>query len=302
MTATPLPSLQNPRLTANLIGMASMLIWATGFPAVDRLLPIYGPLPLTALRMGSAALLLLPLWLILDGTPAIARAPWRRGLGIGTVGFGIGAFLIVLAQQMTDAVTVAIISSTMPVIGITLECLFDGRRLTPLLLAGLALALLGGMLAYLSGIGSLGLGLGALAAFGSTFGFAWGSRETVRALPELTPVGRCAITFGGAALATSLCALAAGLAGKTSIDWAAIDTANLMMLAYYGIGSLAISQVLWIVAVERLGIGIAAMHINAAPFYTMIFVWLLGAAFNWPQLGGAALVLLGVILAQRPGR
>lgn len=289
-------------MTANLLGMASMLIWATGFPTVDHLLPIYGALPLTALRMGSATLLLLPLWFLLDGRAALMAAPWRRGLMIGAVGFGLGAFLIVLAQQMTDAVTVAIIASTMPVVGITLECLFDGRRLSLLLLAGLGLALLGGTLAYLSGIGSLGLGLGALLAFGSTVAFCWGSRETIRALPDLSPVGRSALTFAGAALATIICALAMGIAGKTSIDWAAIDTSNLIMLAYYGIGSLAISQVLWIVSVERLGIGIAAMHMNAAPFYTMVFVWMLGAPFNWPQLGGAALVLAGVVVAQRPGR
>lgn len=293
---------QNSRMTANLIGMASMLIWATGFPAVDRLLPVFGPLPLTALRMVLAILLLLPLWFLLDGGRALARAPWWRGMAIGAVGFGLGAFLIVFAQQRTDAVTVAIIASMMPVVGITLECLFDGRRLTPLLVAGLALGVLGGTLAYLAGIGDMGLGIGALAAFGSTLAFAWGSRETVRALPDLSPVGRTALTFVGAALATTICALGAGLAGKVSVDWAALDMISLMMLAYYGIASLAISQILWIISVERLGIGIAAMHMNAAPFYTMIIVWLLGAAFNWPQLGGAGLVLLGVLLAQRVAR
>lgn len=291
---------QNSRMTANLIGMASMLIWATGFPAVDRLLPIFGPLPLTALRMGTAILLLVPLWFLMDGSRALARAPWVRGMWIGAVGFGLGAFLIVLAQQMTDAVTVAIISSTMPVIGIALECLFDGRRLTPLLLLGLALGILGGTLAYLSGIGSMGLGLGALVAFGSTLAFTWASRETVRGLPGMSSIGRAAITFTGAAAATTVAALIAGVLGKANVQWAAIDLNNVMMLAYYGIASLAISQALWIVAVGRLGIGIAAMHINAAPFYTMIIVWLLGAAFNWPQAGGAALVLLGVLVAQRP--
>ncbi len=297
----PAPA-RNSRLTANLIGMASMLIWATGFPAVDRLLPVYGPLPLTALRMGSAILLLLPLWLLADGAQVLARAPWRRGLWIGAAGFGVGAFLIVLAQQMTDAVTVAIISSTMPVIGIALECLFDGRRLTLLLLLGLALGILGGTLAYLSGIGSMGLGLGALVAFGSTLTFTWASRETVRGLPQLSSIGRTAITFTGGALATTICALVAGALGQSTVHWAAIDLNNVAMLAYYGIASLAISQILWIVAVGRLGIGIAAMHINAAPFYTMIIVWLLGAAFNWAQAAGAALVLLGVLVAQRPAR
>ena len=64
------------------------------------------------------------------------------------------------------------------------------------------------------------------------------------------------------------------------------------------VGSLALSQVLWIKSVGRLGIGLAALHINAAPFYVMLILFAFGAPWNWTQALGAAIVGLGVLVAQ----
>jgi drug/metabolite transporter (DMT)-like permease len=69
-------------------------------------------------------------------------------------------------------------------------------------------------------------------------------------------------------------------------------------LAIFAIGGLAISQMLWIVAVGKLGVGLAALHINATPFYVMLILFALGGAWNWMQAFGALLVAIGVIIAQ----
>ena len=61
---------------------------------------------------------------------------------------------------------------------------------------------------------------------------------------------------------------------------------------------MALSQLLWIISVGRIGIGAASMHMNAAPFYTMLIVFLLGGAWNWWQTLGAAIVVLGALIAQ----
>ncbi|WP_291837882.1 hypothetical protein [Limimaricola sp.] len=44
---------------------------------------------------------------------------------------------------------------------------------------------------------------------------------------------------------------------------------------------------------------VAAFHINIAPFYVMMILLALGGVWNWPQAIGAAIVALGVVLAQR---
>jgi drug/metabolite transporter (DMT)-like permease len=40
------------------------------------------------------------------------------------------------------------------------------------------------------------------------------------------------------------------------------------------------------------------MHMNAVPFYTMLMVFALGGAWNWWQTAGAAVVVLGALIAQ----
>lgn len=285
-------------LGANLICMASMLVWAAGLPAADLVIPLIPALPLTALRIGLAALVLLPLWWLVEGTAALRRADWGRGVAVGGVALGLGALLLVTAQGLTDAVTVAVITALMPVVGIALECLLDGRRLTLVLVLGLLLGLAGGLMAYGGGAAGLRLGWGAVAAFGSVLAFTRGSRATVTAFPDLTPLGRTAITVTGAAGAAALIAIGSVALGGGAPDWSRLGLPEWGALAVYGIGSLAISQILWIIAVGRLGVGLASLHSNAVPFYVMVILLAFGRGWNWTQAAGAAVVVAGVLVAQ----
>jgi drug/metabolite transporter (DMT)-like permease len=220
------------------------------------------------------------------------------GIAVGVVVMGLGAILVAIALQQTDPVTVAIITAMMPLVGIGLECLLDGRRLTGTLVAGLALSLLGGLVALDLAAATPALGLGALAAFGSVLAFTWGSRASVVSFPDLTPLGRTAITVAGAGIGMAALALVLGFSGAAPVDWPALGWPEFWALILASIGSVAISQTLWIVSVGRLGIGIASLHMNAVPFYVMIFAFALGGAWSWRQAAGAAIVVLGVMLAQ----
>ena len=296
MTTAPSPT--RTVLSANLICLASMLVWAAGLPAADLIIPLIPPLPLTAMRTGLAAAVLMLVWLMWEGWTPIRRANWGRGIIVGGICIGIGALLLVVGQALTDAVTVAIITATMPIEGIALEVLLDARRLTWPLIAGLLLSLLGGALALVQGGFNLDLGLGAIAAFAAVVAFTWGSRATVTAFPDLTNLGRTAITVtSGFACALVVSVAYAGFGGPP-VQWAAIGWREIGALMLFGIGSLAVSQILWIVAVGRIGIGAASLHMNAVPFYVMIFAFALGAAWNWPQTIGAVVVVLGVLVAQ----
>ncbi|NJM83191.1 MAG: EamA family transporter [Tabrizicola sp.] len=285
-------------LTANLICLASMLVWAAGLPAADLIIPHMPPFALTAARAAAAAVVLLPLWWLLEGGDAMRRANWLRGIWVGGICMGAASAFLIYAQSRTDAVTVAVVTATMPVLGIALECVTDGRRVTPRLLIGLMLSLFGGMMAYLASIGALRIGLGAAAALASVACYTWGSRATVTQFPDQTPLGRTAVTVVGAMIAALAAALIHAAAGAPSPDWAAIGWRELGGLLVFGTGSLAISQLLWIFAVGRLGIGASSLHMNAVPFYVMIFVFLLGGAWDWTQAAGAAVVVLGVLIAQ----
>ena len=294
---TALPQTRAP-LFANVICMLSMLVWAAGLPAAELLIGKVPPLPLTAARMAMAAAVLLPLWLVLEGSTPLKSADWGKGILIGGLTIGLGAFMLVIGQSMTGPVTVAIISASMPLIGIAIEVILDGRKVTSALIVGLVLALLGGVMALGSGAASVNLGLGALFCFASVLTFTIGSRLTVTAFPALSPLGRTTLTLTGAAILTSVAALIHAATGATSLDWALLGWPEFGALAVFSIGGLAISQVLWIMAVGHLGIGLASLHVNATPFYVMLILYVLGGAWSWPQAIAAAVVGLGVLIAQ----
>ena len=125
MTTAPTSGL----LLANVICSASMLIWAAGLPAADYLIPLMASDQLTAMRMSLAALAILPLWALIEGWGPLARVNWIKGLGVGGL-LGAGAWLLVLGQARGGAVTTAVISATLPLIGIAIEVLLDGRKMT----------------------------------------------------------------------------------------------------------------------------------------------------------------------------
>lgn len=298
MQVKPVPSPARALLLANLICLASMVIWSAGLPAAELIIPHMPPLALTAARAILASLVLLPLWVALEGWQVIRRADWGRGIMVGGIVIGLASVFLVIAQKATNSVTVAVATATMPVLGIALECWLDRRRVTPALLIGLVLSLAGGMLAYAAAMGNLRLGIGAAAAMGSVICYTWGSRATVKSFPTLTPLGRSAITVAGAAICATAAATAHSAFGAPAIDWAGIGWREFGGLLIFSMGSLAISQVLWIIAVGQLGIGASSLHANAVPFYVMIIVFALGGNWDWWQALGAGIVGLGVVVAQ----
>lgn len=292
------PTARRSLLVANLICMASMISWASGLPAADLIIPHMPPLALTAGRALLAAMVLLPIWWLLEGRGAVLGADWSTGAWVGFVTLGMASFFVILALQFNDPVTVAIVTAVMPLVGIMLECLADKRPFTKALAVGLLLSVMGGLIAVSGGEGSVDFGVGVLAALASVLCYTWGSRETVRALPNLTPLGRSAITVSGCAVVILIAALGDGVLRGAWPDWSAIGPHEFGGLAIFGIGSMAISQLLWIISVGRIGIGAASMHMNAVPFYVMLMVFILGGAWNWAQTFGAVIVVIGALVAQ----
>lgn len=294
MTPAPATSL----LLANLICSASMLIWAAGLPAADYLIPLMAADQLTAMRMSLAALAILPLWAMIEGGRSLARVNWIKGLGVGGL-LGAGAWLLVLGQARGGAVTTAVISATLPLIGIAIEVILDGRKMTRALTIGLTLSVVGGFLALDFDRGGLSLGIGALLCFASVVCYAISSRMTVTSFPNESALGRTAVTLVGAGLVASLVAgLGIGFGNAPMPEFAPWGAREWGAMAIFSVGSLAISQLLWIISVGRLGIGWSALHINAAPFYVMLILFALGGSWDWRQAGAACLVALGVLIAQ----
>jgi drug/metabolite transporter (DMT)-like permease len=149
-----------------------------------------------------------------------------------------------------------------------------------------------------AGGGEGNLLLGAVLAVLSCLFYSWMAFETVRRMPGRSVIGQTTVTVAGAAGATlALAAGAAALGGPVPPPGAGLR--DLGLLAVYGIGAIAVSQLLFIAAVRRIGVALASFHLNIAPFYVMLILLALGGDWSWTQALGAGIVIGGVLLAQR---
>lgn len=287
---------RNRVLSGNALAIGSMVLWAAGFPAAELLLDDWHPITLSMLRLLMVLAVLVPLWILVDGPRAVRNAHWGLGVWIGMLGFGVGTNLLLFAQWYTDPVTVALIATTTPIAATIIEVLNRQRRVGRRFLLGLGASVFGGAIAV-QGEMSPDLGWGVLMAIGSGFCFAWASNAAVRDFPDLSPVGRSAITFAGAAVFTALIFVVAW--SKGAIDPPeSINARQFGLLSIYAVAAMALSQILFIASVARLGIALTSFHINIAPFYVMLLLIALGGVWDWRAALGAAVVGVGVLISQ----
>jgi len=131
-------------LVANLLLALAMLLWSSGFPAVEVLLEVWDPLTLNSTKHFITLILLVSVWIVLDGFRSFLDTPWLKGITIGGIGFGLGTYLILKAQELSDPVIVSIIVVSTPAIATGLEVLLDKRRLKKVFVSGIILAIVGG--------------------------------------------------------------------------------------------------------------------------------------------------------------
>ena len=285
--------------TGNIACFAAMAMWSAAFPAVEILLLSWGVVALIAVRMALGAVMLCAAWIAVERT---FDGPWRAGIVIGGLGFGGGASLLLIGQSLSGPVTTAIAASMTPIAGVVIEFLFDRKRPTALILLGVALAIVGGLIATGAHLTESDFGLGALICLASVFVFSWGTRATTR-LEGVTSLGRTAVTTVGAAVFCLIVWAAAVLTDAPGVAIGATDGETLAILALYALVAFAVAQILWLWGAASLGILLASLHMNAVPFYVMIAVVIaFEAEWSWAQAGGAAIVALGVILSQTEPR
>ena len=279
-----------------------MIFFAAGFPAAELLLENSGVIALISLRNAVGFAVLLALLRLLQRQTAILSLPWSAGFRFGFVGFGFGSVMLLVAQFMSDATTAALAAAAMPITAIALEVVLDKRLLTRRFLFSVLLVLLGGVLASGVMMQNLSVGVGfAVGLIGSGF-YAWGSRQTVKKLPNLTPLSRTTVTTGGMVAFCLIFWVAVQLFWQSSATLSITTSQDILLLLIYSVLGLSISQVLWIKSVADIGVGIASYHLNATPFYVMVIIFLFGGGWNWMQTVGVLIVLSGAILAQLPDR
>ena len=286
----------NRLVAGNTLALISIFLFSAGFPAAEVLLDIWHPITLMFFRLILAVSTLVLLWALTEGVSSVWQAPWLKGIKIGLIGFGLGANLLLFAQWFTDPITVALLATLIPISATFLE-VWDGRRtLSSKFIFGLVASITGGFIAVSENI-SIDLGWGVLMALGSGFCFMWASDKSVTKLSELSSIARSSITFTGAAVFTTISFAIFFTLGLIEFP-NLLSSSQFLSLIIYSVIAMAISQIFFLAAVDKVGIAITSLHLNFSPFYVMIIIYLLGGTWDLRAIIGASIVAFGVWLAQ----
>ena len=124
----------------------------------------------------------------------------------------------------------------------------------------------------------------------------WYSHGARERLPGLGAFAAGGLTMSVASLVLVTGSLLVSPVYPQAID---LSLASLPWLLWMGVIGIGLSVPLWLAGVRLLGVTVASLHINLAPFYVILIGLWFGGAITLPHLLGASLVAAGAIVAQR---
>ena len=275
-----------------------MFLWALCFPLITVGLALAPPLTFAALRafVAGAGLLLPAIWL---------RRAWPRGwrvwlglLGTGLTVTSMGFGGMFLAGGLVSPGLATALANVQPLIAAVLGFFLLGERLGLRRRVGLSLGFAGILLVALPGFGVNGANsspAGISYILLGAVGVAMGNvllKKLVGQVDLLMATG-WQFVLG----VVPLLALAWVWETPGQVVWSGSFVAVLLVLGLLGT---AVAFALWFSLLHRSELN----RLNTATFLTPAFALILGALFfseslQWAEMGGIALILIGVLWASR---
>lgn len=266
-------------------------LWGASFLFIRIAVPHFGPFALIELRVGIAALVLLPLVALRGGmTPAGARAGPIAVVGL--INSALPFVLLAYATLTFTAGAMSVLNSTAPLFGAVIAHFWLKDRLTPARIAGLALGLAGVVVLAGDRVAATGpnIRLAVAAALGAGLMYGLGANYTKRRLAGVAPLAVAAGSQAAAAIALLPFALAAWPASPAPVSaWVAV-----VLLAT---GSTAIAYILYFRLIANVGPTRAIAVTFLIPVFGVLWGYLvLDEPVGARMIAGAALVLGGTAL------
>lgn len=297
-----MPALSQTRAYVALFLIATL--WGT-FPSTTKLaLDSFPPVFLTAVRCAIASAFLMVL-LLRSGAETVRElgaGSIRSFVILGFCGLFVSTQISYFGIYYTTAANAAILQTTGPVLVAAVARLYLGDRLRPLQKAGAALSVLGVLVVITDGrLWSLrveDLRLGDFLTIFALCGWAaytvYGKRVLLTHSPALTTT---AAYIAGTLMIVPLAAVTAPLFPTPALG-AGVAWTVVLYQAILG----AVAHIWWYRAVHVVGPSRSAVFMNVTPIVGIVLAAVLvGEPVGPWQVGGAALVLAGVMLTTRGG-
>ncbi|MFG3556297.1 DMT family transporter [Micromonospora sp. NPDC047557] len=279
--------------------LLAVLAWGAMFPILASALSRVDPLNLTTARYLLAAVILVAILLVREGSAALRLG--GRGVEVvvlGVVGFAGFNLLTNLALEHAAPQQVALFVATTPIVTQLVRWARDGVRPKPLLLVLSLVALLGvGLVITRGSLAGLGqFGLGGLMMIGAVLGWGIYTHGASR-FGAWSPLRFTTLT----ALAGAAALLAASI-GADAVGWQHVPAvADLVaitpQLAYAVLVAAVVAVLAWNTGVQRLGAANAALFMNLVPVTTFVVQIARGYRPEAVELVGAAITIAALVAA-----
>ena len=282
-------------LRGNLAAFLSTILWASAFPVTQHLLESWDPLPLAAARLGLASAAMLVMAFLSRQLPTARALPWRDICLLGGLGVAVSVLCLLAGQALSDPVTASAIATMQPVAALLIGYASGRERLRPLQVMGILLAVTGALVISPASQGAAFRG-GEPLLVANVLLWTWyshGARERLGGLGTFAAGG---LTMMVASIALLLGTFALHPFLPQAAD---LGVAALPWLVWMGVIGIGLSVPLWLASIRMLGLAIASLHINLAPFYVILIGLGFGGSISVQQILGAALVATGAVIAQR---
>lgn len=283
-------------LLASLAVAATILVWATAFPAIGLALREIEPLPLASLRYTIAALFAL-VWLAWQRPARMAVTDLALCMGCGVVGAAGYSVFVNFGQQTVSAGATGFLVKTESLWMAVLAVLFLKERFNGRAWAGTVLAFVGVGLIGATQPGGIALGGGAVFVLAGAFCSASGFVLQRKLLARYGALHVAAIVFITAALTLSpwLPDAIAQARDASAATWG--------WVAFLGIFPTTVGQVCWTYALGHFGVARAGNFLYLVAPITVFIAWIVAAETPMvATLLGGLLILGGVLLVNMRGR
>jgi drug/metabolite transporter (DMT)-like permease len=283
---------------AELAMLLVVLVWGANFSFMRMALAEMSGLAFAALRFGIAAVILLAVLRWREGSVAVPRTAWWPLIWMGVLSNTLYQVFFMYGLTHTSVANASLIIATTPLIVAFLGAATGVEALRRPIVTG---GLLGfaGVVLILAGKGaSLGVGQlgGDAAILGATLCWAI---FTLGVRAFRVPISTLRLTTwtmvtGAPGL------LLLGAPGLAAVDWPGLSPRALTGVGYSCLLAIVVAYMLWNNAVRLVGSGRTSIYNSMIPLVAMLVAWpLLGEVPRPIQVGGAALIIGGVILSRR---
>ena len=283
----------------NLAGVACMIIWSLNFPLMVAILKSWDALPLTPLRLLLAGLTVLIAAVFLGQASIMQRLAGDRSFQIASLGFALSTLCFIIGQSRIDAVSGAVLLSSMPIFSALMGWKEGTETLGLRLCIAVLLTVAGGALTSMvsaQGSDQQGSLSGVLIMLVGVVSYVWYSRRMVFRFADAPDVGKTAASMLLSAVpCLFVVAAAAGSGMSLKVDWSMPTMAMVLVMSCLSVG---LSSVLFLWTGRQVGVTVASMHHNLVPFYVIAMAAIAGSIVTVQHFAGAVLVISGAVLAQ----